>query len=82
MSQDSTPVPARLIALVVAGLLTFNYPLLSLVVGYTMPFGIPAIYLYLLAVWLLFILLLALALRGSRPAGKAGADDQSDRPRC
>ena len=44
-----------LIVLFVAGLLLFNYPLLGLVNQATLLLGVPVLYFYLFAVWLLLI---------------------------
>ncbi len=50
----------RLLALVLIGVFTLNYALLSLFRQTTLLFGIPALYLYLFLAWGLFILLTAL----------------------
>ena len=50
----------RLVALLIAGILFINYPILSLFSKPRLLFGAPVLYLYLFAVWLLFILLLAI----------------------
>ena len=44
-----------LIVLFVAGVLLFNYPLLGLVNSAVLLAGIPVLYFYLFAVWLLLI---------------------------
>ena len=61
----------RLIGLLLAGVVLLNFPLMS-VFNVNMPvFGIPALFLYLLTVWVLIIGVMALVLR-ERPAD-AGA---------
>lgn len=50
----------RLTALCLLGWLLFNYPLLALFNGAGTWFGIPLLYAYLFAAWMLFIGLLAL----------------------
>jgi len=56
----------RLLGLAIAGLLAFNYPLLSLFSGPVRWLGIPLLYLYLFVVWGVFIGLVGWALeRGS-----------------
>ena len=50
----------RLVALFLLGCLLFNYPLLSLFGGRDEIFGVPLLYLYVFAVWALFIGLMAL----------------------
>lgn len=51
-----------LIVLFVAGLLLFNYPLLGLVNIATLLLGVPGLYFYLFAVWLLLIAATAVVL--------------------
>ena len=68
----------RIIALAVAGLLAFNYPLLSLFNGPGEWFGIPLLYLYLFLVWGVFIALVGRALEsraGGRARSGSGAGD-------
>lgn len=50
----------RLVALFLLGGLLFNYPLLSLFAGNTRILGIPLIYFYLFAAWIVVIALMAL----------------------
>jgi hypothetical protein len=50
----------RLIALFLFGVLLLNYPLVSLFAGPTVVFGVPLLYLYVFAVWVLLIALIAL----------------------
>ncbi len=51
-----------LIMLFVAGLLAFNYPLLGLVNSVALLFGVPVLYFYLFAIWLLLIIGVAVVL--------------------
>ena len=51
----------RLAALFLLGFLLLNYPLLGLFAGTSHVFGIPALYVYVFAVWALLIALMALA---------------------
>ncbi|MCB1717056.1 MAG: hypothetical protein KDK04_25760 [Candidatus Competibacteraceae bacterium] len=51
-----------LIVLFVAGLLAFNYPLLGLVNSVALLFGVPVLYFYLFAIWLLLIIGVAVVL--------------------
>ena len=57
----------RLMALLAAGLLALNYPLLSLFSKVRLIFGIPMLYLYIFAVWCLFIGCVALVLAKPSP---------------
>jgi hypothetical protein len=50
----------RLVALVLAGALALNYPLLDVFSDERLLFGIPILYLYLFAFWALFIAVAAL----------------------
>jgi len=52
----------RLIAVLIAGLLALNYPLLSLFSKVRLVFGVPLLYLYLFAVWYIIIACVALIL--------------------
>jgi len=54
----------RLVAVFLAGLVLFNYPLLSLFNMDTLFLGIPLFYVYLFAAWLSVILLTAWTMRG------------------
>ncbi|MEZ5591444.1 MAG: hypothetical protein R3F53_12350 [Gammaproteobacteria bacterium] len=56
-----------LIMLFVAGLLAFNYPLLGLVNSVALMFGVPVLYFYLFAIWLLLIIGVAAVLWFYRP---------------
>ncbi|GMQ75362.1 MAG: hypothetical protein BMS9Abin01_0610 [Gammaproteobacteria bacterium] len=62
----------RLVALVLVGGLALNYPLLYVFSDARLLFGIPVLYLYLFAVWAIFIALAALITERS-PVG-----DQAD----
>lgn len=62
----------RLIVLPLVGFIALNYPLLSLFSRVRLLFGVPVLYLYLFAVWLLFILCVALLLEKPTPAAPAG----------
>jgi hypothetical protein len=73
----------RSAALCLVGWLLFNYPLLSLFNGAGTWFGIPLLYAYLFAVWMLFIVLLALIaeknpFRKSSSAEGASAPPEKD----
>ena len=50
----------RLLALSLLGLLLFNYPLLHLFAGSGGVWGVPALYVFVFAVWALLIGLMAL----------------------
>ena len=50
----------RLVALSLLGGLLFNYPILSLFAGNARILGIPLIYFYLFAAWVIVIALMAL----------------------
>lgn len=54
---------ARLTGLFFLGCVLFNYPILSLFNREILVFGIPLIYLYLFAVWIVFIMLIACGAR-------------------
>ena len=64
----------RLIGLLLAGAVLLNFPLLSIFSVNKLVFGIPVLYWYLFAVWVLLLGVTALILR-DRPAGPA-----ADRP--
>ena len=51
----------RLAALFLLGVLLLNYPLLDLFAGPSSVLGVPALYIYVFAVWALLIALMALA---------------------
>jgi hypothetical protein len=67
----------RLIVLPLVGIIALNYPLLSLFSRVKLLFGVPVLYLYLFAVWLLFILCVAVILEKSAPAP---AGDEPPKP--
>ena len=50
----------RLVALFLLGVLLLNYPLLTLFTGHARVLGIPVLYAYVFAVWVLLIALMAL----------------------
>jgi Ca2+/Na+ antiporter len=62
----------RLIVLPLVGVIALNYPLLSLFSRVKLLFGVPVLYLYLFAVWLLFILGVAVILEKSGPPPEPG----------
>ena len=64
----------RLIAVLIVGLLALNYPLLSLFSKVKLVFGVPLLYLYLFAVWYIFIICVALIL--ARPAARPTLTDR------
>lgn len=64
----------RLIAVLIVGLLALNYPLLSLFSKVKLVFGVPLLYLYLFAVWYIFIICVALIL--ARPAARPAMTDR------
>lgn len=51
--------PQRLIALFIAGLVLLNFPLLAIFAQPLRAGGMPALALYLFAIWLLLVLLVA-----------------------
>jgi hypothetical protein len=63
----------RLIALVCLGIVALNYPFLSLFSKKMFFLGVPLLYLYIFALWFLFIVVLALVMRkrGSPPSPPA-----------
>jgi hypothetical protein len=65
----------RLAALCLLGWLLFNYPLLTLFNGAGTWLGIPLLYAYLFAVWLLFIGLLALVVEKNPLRKTSAAED-------
>lgn len=50
----------RLVAVILAGAVALNYPLLYVFSGEWLLFGIPVLYLYLFAMWAIFIAVVAL----------------------
>jgi hypothetical protein len=65
----------RLVALLAAGVVALNFPLLSVFRGRGLVAGIPVLYVYLFLVWLLLAAGTALILRRrpTRPRGPADA---------
>jgi hypothetical protein len=58
----------RLLVLFIFGVLALNYPLLTLFSKKAMVFGIPLLYFYLFAIWLLFILFIGLVVERKKTA--------------
>ena len=56
----------RLIALFVLGCLLFNYPVLSLFNVPAEAFGVPVLYAYIFAAWVLLVALMAFAAESRR----------------
>lgn len=52
----------RLIVILIIGVIVLNYPLLSLFSKVKLIFGVPVLYLYIFAVWSVFIGCVALVL--------------------
>lgn len=65
----------RLVALLIAGAVLLNFPLLSLLRGRDLVAGVPALYVYLFLVWALLPGATALVLR-ERPAAPGAAGDE------
>ena len=65
MTLDST-ISRRLFGLFLLGYILFNYPILSIFNSEKFLFGIPLLYLYMFAVWLLLIVLIVLVTRFTR----------------
>jgi hypothetical protein len=62
--REASKLRARLIALFLAGVVAFGYPLLAV---FNVPAhfaGVPVLYAYLFAVWLALIVTLAVVMRG------------------
>ena len=59
----------RLVALVVLGGVALNFPLLSLFSREAFVWGVPVLFFYLFAFWLLFVVLIALIVKG-KPMAK------------
>jgi len=68
----------RLVALVLAGGLALNYPLLYVFSDERLLFGIPVLYLYLFAVWAIFIVLAALITERSSVEDRADEEPGSN----
>ena len=67
----------RLIGLLLIGFIAINYPLLALFSKTVLWFGIPALYLYLFAFWVLFIALSAAVME---KRDSSGPDTQRSKP--
>jgi hypothetical protein len=61
----------RLLVLFAFGCLALNYPLLALFSKITMWYGIPVLYLYLFAFWVLFILFIAIVTERKKLPGSS-----------
>jgi hypothetical protein len=68
----------RLVALVLAGALALNYPLLYVFSDAKLLFGIPVLYIYLFACWAAFIGAAALIIERSPAGEKADEETGSD----
>ena len=64
-----------------AGLLLFNFPLLSTANRLLMLWGIPVLFLYLFLAWLLVIVSIALGTRRSRQSSVQGDGSGDEKPR-
>ncbi|MBF0627115.1 MAG: hypothetical protein HQL91_02740 [Magnetococcales bacterium] len=53
----------RLVVLTLLGVLAINYPVLSLASLERMVWGVPLLWFYLLAFWVVFVILIALTMR-------------------
>lgn len=62
--QNSPIVGQRLVAVFLAGVLLFNFPLVSLVDAASFWFGVPATVAYLFGTWAALIALMAWILEG------------------
>ena len=69
----------RLVALLIAGGVLLNFPLLSLLRGRDLVAGVPALYVYLFLVWAGLAVATALVLR-DRPRPSASAEDDPGPP--
>jgi len=70
----------RLVVMLIIGVIALNYPLLSLASRLRLLFGIPVLYLYLFAVWSLFILFLALILEKPAAPSLTASSSKQERP--
>lgn len=68
--QKSTLSGQRLVAVFLAGLILFNYPVLSLFDRFAVVAGIPLVFVYLFAAWAALIALMAWVVE--RRAERAG----------
>ena len=64
--QESEAKGQRLIALFIMGCLLFNYPVLSLFNVPAVVLGVPVLYAYIFAAWLLLVALMAFAAESRR----------------
>jgi len=64
--QEHARKEHRLIALFAFGCLLFNYPVLSLFNVSAAVFGVPVLYAYIFAAWVLLVALMALAAESRR----------------
>jgi hypothetical protein len=64
--QEDERKGQRLIALFAFGCLLFNYPVLSLFNVSADVFGVPVLYAYIFAAWVLLVALMALAAESRR----------------
>jgi hypothetical protein len=67
----------RLMGLLLIGFIAINYPLLALFSKTVLWFGIPALYLYLFAFWVLFIALTAAVMEKRE---SSGSDTRRSKP--
>ena len=65
MTLDSA-ISRRLFGLFLLGCILYNFPILSIFNRETFFFGIPVLYLYMFAVWLLLIVLIVIVTRFTR----------------
>lgn len=68
---------SRLVALVVAGMLCLNYPILFVFASSGLVFGIPVLYLYLFLAWAMLIVLAAAIVDRRPPGDHARADRET-----
>ena len=70
----------RLIVVLVIGTIALNYPLLSLFSKVRLLFGIPVLYLYIFAIWSVFIACVALILEKKASSSSMASPPKSERP--
>jgi len=68
----------RLIVLVVIGLIMLNYPLLSLFSKVRLLFGVPVLYLYIFAVWSVFIGCIAVIVEKALPISSIRKSEKTE----
>jgi hypothetical protein len=78
--DNGVRIGERLVGLALAGVVALNYPLLYLFSGRGTLFGIPSLYLYLFAVWVALIALMAAIMR-PRAGRHAGGEASGEPPR-